>query len=43
MRTDQKEELASSLTDAGLAIAYRWKPGKNQSVFMVASKAGRGD
>ncbi len=32
-------ELAASLTDAGFAIAYQWRPSKDKAVFIVAKKA----
>ncbi len=32
------EELVTSLTDAGFAIDYKWQPGKNKAVFIVAKK-----
>lgn len=32
-------ELKESFSDAGFKIEYRWQPGKNKAVFMVARKA----
>ena len=34
------KELEASLTAAGFAIEHRWMPGKGNSVFVVAKKAG---
>lgn len=33
-------ELEAGFCDAGFKIDYRWQPGKNKAVFMVARKAG---
>lgn len=33
-----EQELVTSLTDAGFAIDYQWKPSKNKAVFIVAKK-----
>ena len=33
------QELENSLTDAGFAIDYRWRPGKGKALFIVAKKA----
>jgi hypothetical protein len=32
-------EFEGSLSDAGFEIDYRWQPGKNKAVFIVAKKA----
>jgi 2-polyprenyl-3-methyl-5-hydroxy-6-metoxy-1,4-benzoquinol methylase len=32
-------ELEDSLTDAGFELDYKWQPGKNKPVFIVAKKA----
>ena len=34
------KELEASLTAAGFSIEHRWMPGKGDSVFLVAKKAG---
>ncbi len=34
------KELEASITAAGFAIDHRWMPGKGNSVFIVAKKAG---
>jgi len=33
------KELEARLIDAGFVIDYKWQPGKNKAVFMVAKKA----
>ncbi len=40
VRFFSKEELETSITDAGLEIDYTWQPAKGPAVFIVAKKPG---
>jgi len=40
VRVFTKQDLVTSLTDAGFDIAYNWQPAKGKAVFIVAKKPG---